>query len=179
MTKEFKRRSSECDEEFCSVVPGRGTQRVPSSTFYRRRFIRTRSSRRFDEDHKDWSVEDWSGIVCSDESSFSPSPAHLTVRWRPGEAYKPQCLTHTVYSTEGSVVICGDLQQAWNGAHLCLWRTQAWVKPCRRFFWRKTCVLLLWPCSLTLKTWAPLRTSRVWSGGRWSWGDGVSAPGAL
>ncbi len=42
------------------------------------------------QDHKDWTVEDWSKVTFSDESRFQlcPTPG-LMVIWRPGQAYKP------------------------------------------------------------------------------------------
>lgn len=63
----------------------------------------------FEKDHKDWTVEDWSKVIFSDESNFQlcPTPGRLMVRQRPGEAYKPLCLAPTVTFGGSSVMIRG------------------------------------------------------------------------
>ncbi len=48
-----------------------------------------------------------------------PTPGHLMVSWRPGEAYKPQGLAPTEKSGGGSVMMLGGFSKA---GHLSLWR---------------------------------------------------------
>ncbi|KAJ8389099.1 hypothetical protein AAFF_G00123050 [Aldrovandia affinis] len=76
---------------------------------------------RFAKDHKDWTVEDWSKVIFFDESNFQlcPTPGHLMVRRRPGEACKPQCLAPTVKFGGGSVMIWGCFTKAGIG-QICL-----------------------------------------------------------
>ena len=73
-----------------------------------------RARLRFAKDHKDWTVEDWSKVIFSDESNFQlcPTSGRLMVRRRLGEAYKPRCLTPTVKFGEGSVMIWGCFSKA-------------------------------------------------------------------
>lgn len=46
------------------------------------------------QDHKHWTIENWSKVIFSGESNFQPTPGRLMVRLRPGEAYKPVSHTH-------------------------------------------------------------------------------------
>ena len=80
-----------------------------------------RARLRFAKDHKDWTIEDWSKVIFSDESNFQLCPTHgrLMVRRRPGEAYKPQCLAPTVKFGGGSVMIWGCFSKAGIG-QICL-----------------------------------------------------------
>uniref|UniRef100_A0AAY5K3T2 Tc1-like transposase DDE domain-containing protein n=1 Tax=Esox lucius TaxID=8010 RepID=A0AAY5K3T2_ESOLU len=70
----------------------------------------------FAKDHNDWTVEEWSKDIFSDESNFHlfPTPGRLMVRRRPREAYKPQCLALTMKFGNGLWM----LQQGWNLADL-------------------------------------------------------------
>ncbi|KAK1800200.1 hypothetical protein P4O66_000249 [Electrophorus voltai] len=63
-----------------------------------------RARLKFEKDHKDWTVEDWSKVIFSDECNFQlcPTPGRVMVRRRPGEAYKPECLAPTVKFGAGS-----------------------------------------------------------------------------
>lgn len=80
---------------------------------------------KFAKDLKDWSVEDWSNVIFSDESNFQlcPTPGHLMVRRRPGEAYKPQCLPPTVKCGGGLVMIGACFSKAGIG-QICLCEEQ-------------------------------------------------------
>uniref|UniRef100_A0AAY5L2K7 Tc1-like transposase DDE domain-containing protein n=1 Tax=Esox lucius TaxID=8010 RepID=A0AAY5L2K7_ESOLU len=85
-------------------------------------FINERRTRlKFAKDHKDWTVEEWSKVIFSNESNFQlcPTPAHLMGRRRPGEAYKPQCLAPTVKFGGRSVMIWGCFSKAEIG-QICL-----------------------------------------------------------
>uniref|UniRef100_A0AAY5L5H5 Tc1-like transposase DDE domain-containing protein n=1 Tax=Esox lucius TaxID=8010 RepID=A0AAY5L5H5_ESOLU len=81
-----------------------------------------RSARlKFAKDHKDWTIEEWSKVIFSDKSNFQlcPTPGHLMVGWRPGEAYQPQYLAPTVKFGGGSVTIWGCFSKAGIG-QICL-----------------------------------------------------------
>uniref|UniRef100_A0AAY5L1N2 Transposase Tc1-like domain-containing protein n=1 Tax=Esox lucius TaxID=8010 RepID=A0AAY5L1N2_ESOLU len=73
-----------------------------------------RARLKFAKDHKDWTVEEWRNLIFSDKSHFQlcPTPGHLMVRLRPGEAYKPQCLAPTVKFGGGLVMIWGCFSKA-------------------------------------------------------------------
>ncbi len=84
---------------------------------WKKNFIGVKQRRarlRFAKDHKDWTVEDWSKVIFSDESNFQLCPilGHLM-------AHKPQCLAPTVKFGRGSVMIWGCFIKAGFG-HICL-----------------------------------------------------------
>ena len=77
---------------------------------------------KFAKDHKDWTVDDWSKVIFSDESNFQlcPTPGRLMVRRRSGEAYRPECLAPTVKHGGGSVMIWGCFSKSGTGkVRLC------------------------------------------------------------
>lgn len=65
-------------------------------------------------DHKNWTMDQWKNVVYSDESSFTLFPCSGRVYvWRqPKEAYDPDCLTPTVKHGGGSVMIWAAI--SWN-----------------------------------------------------------------
>lgn len=108
-----------------------------------------RARLRFATDHKDWTIEDYSKVIFSDESNFQlfPIPVHLMFRRRPGEAYKPQCLAPMLKFGWGLWWSGGASARLESGRFIFAKGT--WIKPPTRFSWKKTCFPLLWQCSLT------------------------------
>ncbi|KAK3539392.1 hypothetical protein QTP70_005928 [Hemibagrus guttatus] len=80
-----------------------------------------RARLKFAKDLRKWTVVDWSKVIFSDESNFQLclTPRRVMVRWRPGEAYNPQCLAPTVKYEGGSVMIWGSFNKAGIG-QICL-----------------------------------------------------------
>ena len=64
---------------------------------------------RFALQHKNWSVEDWSQIIFSDESKFQlyKSNGRTYVRRSVGEALDPKCVQQTVKHGGGNVMVWG------------------------------------------------------------------------
>ncbi|GJQ80163.1 hypothetical protein Trydic_g23741 [Trypoxylus dichotomus] len=59
--------------------------------------------------YKDWTVENWSVVIWSDESNieiFGTSGAQFVHR-KPGEAFRANCITPTVKHGRGSFMIWG------------------------------------------------------------------------
>jgi len=63
------------------------------------------------KDHRNWTNADWQKVMFTDESNFElfPTPGHVMVRRRPGEAFKPECLVPTVKHGGGSIMVWGAL----------------------------------------------------------------------
>ncbi|CAK9799193.1 Transposable element Tc1 transposase [Anthophora plagiata] len=59
--------------------------------------------------YRNWTVEDWSKIIWSDESDIEifGTPGAQFVHRRPGEAFRPDCILPTVKHGGGSVMISG------------------------------------------------------------------------
>jgi hypothetical protein len=60
--------------------------------------------KRWSDNHKTWTADDWKKVIWSDESSFTLFPTSGRVYvWRtPKEAYNPECLVPTVKHGGGS-----------------------------------------------------------------------------
>lgn len=61
------------------------------------------------QQHKNWSVQQWSKVLFTDESKFEVFGSHrrMFVRRRRGERMKSQCVTPTVKHGGGSVMVWG------------------------------------------------------------------------
>ena len=122
-------------------------------------------------------------------------PPNFTVGARPGEAYKPLCLAHTVKFVGGLVMIWGCFSKAGIGK-ICLceghmnqdtykvfleenvlpssltlfpssWTMLHATQPGQSTFGWRTTISRLCHGQANLQTWNPLKTSGMWSKGRW------------
>lgn len=59
---------------------------------------------RWCHEHKNWSLDQWRTVIFSDESKFQLFSNKGTVRRRPGERYKPECLQATVKFPDSAMI---------------------------------------------------------------------------
>jgi transposase len=61
------------------------------------------------KDHKEWTIEQWSKVLWSDETYFTlfPRPGKQLVRRRPGEEMMSDCLSPTVKHGGGKIMVWG------------------------------------------------------------------------
>jgi transposase len=59
--------------------------------------------------HQDWTAEQWSNVLWSDEASFTlfPRPGNTYVRRQPGEEFEEKCLVPTVKHGGGKIMVWG------------------------------------------------------------------------
>lgn len=72
----------------------------------------------FAKEHKNWTVQQWSNIMWSDESRFTlfQHDGRVRVRREPHESLDPSCIVPTVQASGGSVMIWGCFCSAGLGA---------------------------------------------------------------
>lgn len=63
----------------------------------------------FAQNHKNWTVDQWKSVLCTDESKFElfGNKRRQYVRRKQGERYKSQCIAPTVKHGGGSVMVWG------------------------------------------------------------------------